>query len=209
MRSPIDLYGYPQFHCKARAPRSCGLRVCSRHTFTSAGTVLNPMLRLPRHSSTRVVRALREPAALGRTVSIARPCSIWRRDLASSRPHDNTPPPLVPRSAVGSADRHHRSVLVSGWLHTSRRRTVVDAREGPGLLARPRAAATLVTQQQWRGLAAAGKGKGKGGKDGGGEEEGMFGRLKKTFEEEIEKVRSCQQRTVGCSRCFCCCTLRS
>lgn len=40
---------------------------------------------------------------------------------------------------------------------------------------------------QWRGLASgAGKGKGKDG--GGGDEEGLFDRLKKTFAEEIEKV---------------------
>ena len=156
---------------------------------------LNLMLRLPRHSSTRVVRALRERAALGTTVSPGRPCSIWRRDLASSPPHDNTPPPLVPRSALSSADSHHRSVLVPGRLHTNRRRTAADAREGPGLLARPQAAAS-VTQPQRRGLASAGKGKGGkdgGGGGGGGEEEGMFGRLKKTFEEEIEKVRASQQ----------------
>eukprot|EP00903_Cladosiphon_okamuranus_P005734 g5690.t1 len=45
-------------------------------------------------------------------------------------------------------------------------------------------AAPSATQlhQQWRGLASSA---GKGSKDG--EEEGMFGRLKKTFEEEIEK----------------------
>ena len=70
------------------------------------------------------------------------------------------------------------------------------------MLVRPRAA-TSVTQQQWRGLASGGKsgksgkggkgGKGRGGDGGGGKEEGVFGRLKKTFEEEIEKVRSCQQ----------------
>lgn len=61
------------------------------------------------------------------------------------------------------------------------------------MLARPQAAAS-VTQPQRRGLASAGKGKGgKDGGGGGGEEEGMFGRLKKTFEEEIEKVRASQQ----------------
>lgn len=156
--------------------------------------VLNPMLQLHRHSSARVVRALRDPAALGTN---ARLCSILRRGLASSRPHDNTPP-LAPRSALSSANRHYRSVLVSGRLHTNRRRAV-DAREEPGLLVRPRAAAS-VTQQQWRGQASSagnGKGKGRKDKDGAGEEEGMFGRLKKTFEEEIEKVRSCEQFTVG------------
>lgn len=54
--------------------------------------------------------------------------------------------------------------------------------------------ASSVTQQQWRGLAS-GAGKGKGGKEGsgdhGGDGDGMFDRLKKTFAEEIEKVRSC------------------
>lgn len=143
------------------------------------------MLRLPWHSSTCVVRALREPAALGTT---ARPWSIWRRELASSRPHDNAPP-LVPWAAAGSAGRPHRSVLVSGRLHTNRRRTA-DAREEPGLLARPLAAPSMTQQQQWRGLASAGKDKGKSGGEGGnGDDEGMFGRLKKTFADEIEKVR--------------------
>lgn len=68
---------------------------------------------------------------------------------------------------------------------------------------RPQAATPSVTQQQWRGLASAGKGKGGKGKgkdkDGGEEEEGVFGRLKKTFVEEIEKVRPCQQYALGCS----------
>lgn len=42
---------------------------------------------------------------------------------------------------------------------------------------------------QWRGLASgAGKGK-QGGGDQGGDGDGMFDRLKKTFAEEIEKVR--------------------
>lgn len=49
--------------------------------------------------------------------------------------------------------------------------------------------APLVTQR--RGLASGGgKGKGKDGA-GGGDEEGLFDRLKKTFAEEIEKVWYC------------------
>lgn len=150
---------------------------------------MNPMLRIPRHASTSVLRVLREPAALGTSV---RPCSIWRRELASSRPHTNAPP-LVPRGAVRSAGRHQRSVLVSGRLHTYRQRSTY-AREEPGLLVR-RPQAPSVTQQQWRGLASTGEG--KGGKKGGDEEDGMFGRLRKTFAEEIEKVRSANNTPKG------------
>lgn len=52
-------------------------------------------------------------------------------------------------------------------------------------MGRPLAASSAT---QWRGLASgAGKGKGKDG--GGGDEEGLFDRLKKTFAAEIEKVQ--------------------
>lgn len=153
------------------------------------------MLRLPQHSSSRLVHALHnKPAALGSTIKPC-PSSLWRRDLASSGPHDNTQQQqqqqgqLVLSSqptaaALCSDDAAQRSLLLSRWLQADRRRATRHG--GSGLLVDGHgvlAVAPSVTQR--RGLASgAGKGKGKDG----GDEEGLFDRLKKTFAEEIEKV---------------------
>jgi len=153
----------------------------------AAFAAVDPMLRLPRHSSARLARSLREPAALGAVAT--RPCPTLQRGFAASRPHeqDNTPPPVQLFAAGASArDGQQRPLLASRRFQVDRRRAEAAGVEGR-LLVRPLAASSVT--HQWRGLATSGKGKGGKQGGGGGDEEGLFDRLKKTFAEEIEKVQ--------------------
>ncbi len=162
------------------------------------------MLRLPRHSSVRLARSLRDPSALG--TAAARPCPTLQRGFAASRPHehcDDAAEPVVRLAAAAStSDEQQRSLLPFRRLNVDRRRTAA-AGVGGGLVVRPLAAAAT-TRQCWRGLATSGKGGKQQG--GGGDEEGMFDRLKKTFAEEIEKVQSScywNRRLQPQKRCYC------
>lgn len=123
------------------------------------------MLHHSRHGASRFSRSLHETQAFTPEVlrSAARLTSIWRRDFASSAPHAS----LLPRTNANS----------TRWLQANGRRVV-----GARLWERPRVGPALISSVQWRTLSAGGKG------GGDGKEEGLFDRLKKTFQEEIDKV---------------------
>lgn len=124
------------------------------------------MLRLSRHNSTRLVRTLRDQGVIipGSLSTAARSSLNCRRDLVTSAPHANE-------------DRSRTR------LFEANRRRVIRPGEGPSQLVWTPSASSAT---QWRGLAAGGGGKKDGG--GSGKDAGMFDRLKKTFEEEVEKV---------------------
>lgn len=132
------------------------------------------MLQLSRHSSARLVRALHGSRVFAPEVlsTTTRSPSIWRRDLASSAPHDTAPLARARSAACGD--------IVNS--HTQCRRGI-DLRVG-GLRPTAWPSVTPSALQQRRGLASAGDRKG-GGAD---KDDGMFDRLKKTFQEEIDRV---------------------
>lgn len=124
------------------------------------------MLRLSRHSSVRLARApLRQRFVASETLNATgRPSSLLLRSVASLEPH-----------ALGETGSDS-----TRWLQTGRRQAI-DAGGGARPLVYPPISSGL---GQRRGLAS--KGGGKGGK--GDEDKGMFDRLKKTLDEEIDKV---------------------
>lgn len=130
------------------------------------------MLRLAGHRSVRRARVLHGSRALIAEEALKRvpkPCSTSRRDLAFS----------APQAPSASGSPNSGSIA----LQQADRRRVRGPREGGGVLAWP---VMAPSSTQWRGFASAG-GR-KSGKDGDGKKEGMFDRLKKTFQEEIDKV---------------------
>ncbi|CAM9851745.1 unnamed protein product [Ectocarpus sp. 12 AP-2014] len=144
------------------------------------------MLRLGRHTSTLKACSFRQPAAA--YTRAIRPSSIRPIGLVvPSGPHDNTaPPPALVRGITTNTftnntttTEQQRSAVLSRWIQ-------VDRRRGPHV--GPAPAASVTQLQQCRGLASGSSGKGKGG-----EEEGVFDRLKKTFTEEIEKNPSLKE----------------
>lgn len=140
------------------------------------------MLHHSRHGASRFSRSLHETQAFppGALRSAARLTSIWRRDFASSPPHAS----LLPRTNANS----------TRWLQANGRR-VLGARLGE----RPRVVPALISSVQWRTLSAGGKG------GGDGKEEGLFDRLKKTFQEEIDKVCTINTiNTIIAAHYYCC-----
>lgn len=131
------------------------------------------MLRLSRHSSVRLVRApLRQRNLASETLNATdRLSSLLVRNVASLGPH-----------ALGETSND--STASTRWLLQAGRRHAIDA----GGLARPLVCPPISSALgQRRRLSSKGGGKsGKGGTDG--KDDGMFDRLKKTFEEEVDKV---------------------
>lgn len=128
------------------------------------------MLHYSRQGTSRFSRSLHETQAFTPEAlrSAARLASIWRRDFASSAPHAS----LLPRTNANTT-----STRSTRWLQANGRRVV-----GATLAERPMVFPALTSSIQRRGLSAGGKG------GGDGKEEGLFDRLKKTFQEEIDKV---------------------
>lgn len=123
------------------------------------------MLRLSQLSSVRLVRAAKEPGkeAIEALVVATRSSQLVRRTLASSSPHAYSS--LI---APGNGSRRQEN----------RRRAL-----GLGVeLEAPRLHSGSRSGAQWRGLASGGNPKNE-------KQEGMFDRLRRTFEEEINKVR--------------------
>lgn len=130
------------------------------------------MLRLSRHNSVSLARApLRQRFLASETLNATeRPSSLLLRSVACLEPH-----------ALGETGSDS-----TRWLHTGRRHAMDAGGGARPLIPTP----TSSGLGQRRGLAS--KGGGKGGK--GSEDEGMFDRLKKTLDAEIDKVPAHQQQ---------------
>ena len=128
----------------------------------------NEMLRLTQRGSARLVRALNETGVEATEVfpSAARASQAARIVLTSSSPQTPITRTSTARGNGVSLDVETRRALDTG----------ID-------LGAPRFRSRAPVGTQWRGLSSGGAGK-------GGKEEGVFDRLKRTFEEEVDKVRA-------------------
>lgn len=123
------------------------------------------MLRLSQHSSARLVRAKNGPGieVIESLIVATRSSQAARRTLASSSPHAYSSL-IAPGNGSRSQANRRRALGLGAEF------------EAPRLYSGSKSGA------QWRGLASGGNAKNE-------KQEGMFDRLRRTFEEEIDKVR--------------------